>query len=94
LLGDQPQVSTRLILSLVEQHSASLAPIVAPIVDGQRTNPVLFDCSTFSDLLDLSGDTGGRALFSRYTVQWMEWHDASALFDVDTPEDYRRLLEG
>ena len=63
-------------------------------MDGQRANPVLFDRNTFADLLQLQGDIGGRALFSRYPVAWLEWHDPAVLQDIDTPEDYRRLLQG
>ena len=94
LLADQPQISAVLIRKLIEEQSQSAAPIVAPMVDGQRGNPVLFSRETFDDLLKLSGDVGGRALFSRYSVKWVPWHDPAPLVDVDTPADYQRLLEG
>jgi molybdenum cofactor cytidylyltransferase len=93
LLADQPRVSSRLIQTLIEAHSTTLGPVIAPIVDGQRGNPVLFDKSTFSDLLSLKGDTGGRALFSRYPVTWIEWHDPTIIQDIDTENDYRLLIE-
>lgn len=93
LLADQPQTSVQLIASLVEAHAVTLSPLVAPLVQGQRANPVLFDRAVFPQLLSLSGDQGGRALFSRYRVQWVPWHDPGILNDIDTPEDYRRLLE-
>lgn len=93
LLADQPLVSRHLIRSLVEEHAHTLAPIIAPLIDGQRGNPVLFDRVTFPDLLSLQGDIGGRALFSRFTVSYIPWHDQNALIDVDTDMDYKRLLE-
>ena len=93
LLADQPLVTTSLINALVESHAESLAPIVAPLVDGQRGNPVLFDKETFPELRELHGDTGGRSLFSRYQTLWVPWHDPNLLLDVDTPEDYQRLLQ-
>jgi molybdenum cofactor cytidylyltransferase len=93
LLADQPHTPPQLIASLVEAHAATLSPLVAPLVQGQRANPVLFDRLTFPELLLLSGDQGGRALFSRYRPHWVPWHDAAVLQDVDTPEDYRRLLD-
>jgi molybdenum cofactor cytidylyltransferase len=92
LLADQPQIPVALLQSLVETHARTLAPVVAPRVNGQRGNPVLFDRNTFPDLLALTGDVGGRALFSRYPVEWLPWNDASVLIDVDTEEDYRKLL--
>jgi CTP:molybdopterin cytidylyltransferase MocA len=54
---------------------------------------VLFDRRTFPDLLSLTGDVGGRALFGQYPVCWLPWNDASVLFDVDTAEDYQALLD-
>ena len=90
-LVDQPQVPATLVRSLVERHSQTLSPIVAPLVDGQRGNPVLFDRQAFPDLLALSGDVGGKVLFSRYSISWVEWHDRDILLDVDTPADLKHL---
>ena len=92
LVVDQPQLTVGLLQALVEEHSRSLAAIVSPQVDGQRSNPVLFDRQTFADFETLSGDKGGRALFSRYRVSWVPWLDTSLALDVDTLEDYQRLL--
>lgn len=93
LLTDQPQVSVVLLEGLVEAHRRSLSPIIAPRVEGQRTNPVLFDRQTFDDLRAIHGDVGGRALFSTYPVSWFDWPDRSLLMDVDTEADYARLME-
>lgn len=94
LLADQPQVSVEVIRALVEQHAHSRPAILAPLVlEEKRANPVLFDRICFPDLLRLEGDTGGRALFGKYPLAYLPWHDSSLLLDVDTPEDYRRLQE-
>ena len=94
LLADQPRVTKELIISLVELHAATLAPLVAPEVQGQRSNPVLFDRQTFPALFALEGDVGGRPLFSRFKAARLPWHDSSILLDIDSPGDYRELLEG
>ena len=94
LLADQPHIPATLVDALVEAHSQELAPIVAPLVDGQRGNPVLFDAVTFKDLLTLTGDQGGRQVFSRYPVRFIHWHDRAVLLDVDVPQDYERLIRG
>ncbi len=94
LLADQPQIIPPILHALVEAHSADLSPIVAPLVRMERrANPVLFDRSTFPDLLSLQGDIGGRAIFSRHPVKYVPWLDESLLLDVDEPEDYDRLKE-
>jgi molybdenum cofactor cytidylyltransferase len=92
LLSDQPHIPRLLISALVETHRKTLAKIIAPDIDGRRANPVLFDQSTFSDLIALRGDVGGRAVFSKYRVTRVTWHDPSILIDVDSPEDYQKLL--
>ncbi len=91
LLADQPQVSPAVITSLMEQHRQKLPPIIAPLVEGKRANPVLFDRKAFSDLASISGDVGGRQVFSKFHVSWLEWNDSNLLLDVDTPEDYEKL---
>ena len=48
--------------------------------------------SVFPDLMSLHGDAGGRLIFSRYRVVYVPWHDPNLLLDVDTLEDYERLL--
>ncbi len=92
LLTDQPQVTTSVIRALVEKHAEGLYPIVAPMVIDQRANPVLFDQSTFGDLLSIQGDVGGRAIFHKHRVEYLPWHDDRLLLDVDTPEMYQRLI--
>jgi molybdenum cofactor cytidylyltransferase len=92
LLADQPQVTSSVVAALASRHARGLFPIVAPVVAGTRANPVLFDRVTFRDLASLSGDIGGRGIASRYQVELLEWPDRSLLLDVDTPDDYRRLM--
>lgn len=92
LLADQPQIPVEVIRSLMEAHTHKLTPIVAPLVlEERRANPVLFDRDVFADLLQLTGDTGGRAVFHKHPVEYLPWHDDILLFDVDKPEDYEKL---
>jgi len=92
LLCDQPQIPARLVQALADRHAHSLAPIVAPRVNGRRANPVLFDRRLFPEMITLDGDSGGRQLFERYSPEWLAWKDETILLDVDTPEDYHRLV--
>ena len=94
LLADQPQVSVEILRALVERHSQDLPAVLAPYVFDQRANPVLFDRVTFQDLLTLRGDTGGRAIFSKFSPRYLNWYDRKLLLDVDTPEDYQKLVNG
>lgn len=92
LLADQPDVQPQAIDALVQAHRRSLAPIVAPrYEDGQRGNPVLFDRAAFPELLNLTGDVGGRPLIGRYgsAVRYVEL-PGSQPQGIDTLEDYQR----
>lgn len=93
LLADQPQVTPSVIGALTETHSQTLASIVAPMVESQRANPVLFDRVTFPDLISLTGDVGGRAIFNKYPVVHLPWHDESLLMDINSPGDLERLMD-
>lgn len=92
LLVDQPQVTQSVLQALMEKHAEGLFPVVAPMVIDQRANPVLFDQVTFPDLMELEGDVGGRAVFHKHRVEYLPWHDDRLLMDVDTPEQYQRLI--
>lgn len=94
MLADQPQIPNAVLTALVERHAASLSPIVAPLVQGDRRgNPVLFDRGTFEAFQRLKGDEGGRSLFRHFAVEYLPWNDERLLLDVDTEEDYRKLKE-
>jgi len=91
-LVDQPQISVALVQSLLDTYHTSLSPIVAPLINDRRGNPVLFDQMTFEELSKLTGDAGGRQVFSRFEVKYIPWLDDKMGLDVDTLEDYKRLL--
>ncbi len=93
LLADQPQVTPTVMRTLVEEHQRTLKPVIAPMVEDKRANPVLFDRLTFPALLELKGDIGGRGIFSKFSPSYILWLDSSLLFDVDTNKDYLNLLK-
>ncbi len=90
MLVDQPFVSVELLEALIKQYQTIFAPIIAPMVDDKRSNPVLFDRVTFDELSELEGDTGGRAILGHFDHTWLPWLDKRILMDIDTPEDLER----
>jgi molybdenum cofactor cytidylyltransferase len=94
LLGDQPFVTAAIVERLTAEWRASAAPIVAPLYAGQRGNPVLFARAVFPELLAVQGDQGARAVLSadQSRVRLVPFDDLHPLADIDTPEDYQRLL--
>ncbi|HEY9121576.1 MAG TPA: selenium cofactor biosynthesis protein YqeC, partial [Brevefilum sp.] len=93
LLSDQPQISSELIKQLMDRFFQNRRAITAPMVNGQRGNPVLFDRAAFPALAEVEGDRGGRAVINQVEVDWLPWIDRRILMDVDSPGDYERLLQ-
>lgn len=94
LLGDQPFVTPAIVEQLVTEWRSSGASIVAPVYAGQRGNPVLFARAVFPELLAIVGDQGARSVLSAdpARVRLVAFDDARPLADIDTPEDYQRLV--
>jgi molybdenum cofactor cytidylyltransferase len=90
-LADQPFVSPALVEAIINCYKAKRGVIVIPYIGGQRANPVLFDLETFQDLLSVKGDKGGRAIFKKYPITPLQWHDKNLLIDIDTIDDYNRF---
>lgn len=93
LLSDQPQITVDLISGLIDKHQTTLSPVIAPRINGQRANPVIFDRITFEALMGLTGDVGGRAIFPQYPPSYLEWVDEKIMLDIDTPDDYEDLRD-
>lgn len=92
-LVDQPQIPVELVNNIIDEYLLHPSKIVAPYVNNQRGNPVLFDKSCFPKLKEGSGDQGGRFLFKEFEPKRVKWEDLRILIDVDTKEDYARLKE-
>jgi molybdenum cofactor cytidylyltransferase len=96
LRGDQPMVRRELINSLMERFEKSNALIVAPSFQGQIRNPVLFRRDLFPELLQMTGDRGGRELVEKYRKKTalVEWNDEVSCKDMDVREDYEKMKAG
>ena len=88
-LADQPAVTTEYLMQLIDCTSAS-GSIVATRYGDRAGVPAVFPSTYIPQLALLSGDRGASGLLNapESTVQLIDppFH----LFDIDTPEDYRR----
>jgi molybdenum cofactor cytidylyltransferase len=91
LLSDQPHLPSQLMRQLIERYSQNRKPITAPMVDGQRGNPVLLNRKTFPKLAAITGDRGARAIIHQFEVDWLPWMDRRILLDVDQEGDDIKL---
>jgi len=94
LLGDQPFVTTGIINSLIHAFTRQSSSLVVPTCRGKRGNPVLVHRSIFTMLRKITGDTGPRVLFDqlREQIQELEVSDPAIHIDMDTMEEYQRLV--
>jgi molybdenum cofactor cytidylyltransferase len=85
-LGDMPYVSAH----TVEQLKASMSAehIVVPRYQGKSGNPVSFGKRFYLELLQVSGDQGGKSVITAHpeAVTLVDVDDPGIRHDIDTPE--------
>jgi molybdenum cofactor cytidylyltransferase len=94
LLGDQPLMTAHSIDALITCKQTTDKRIIAPLYNGKRGNPVLFDASLFPELMEISGDEGARSVIERHKqeVATLELSDTVTNYDVDTWEAYQAVV--
>lgn len=94
MLGDMPAIQSQTIRTLVAAYTSGAGSAIAPMKDGKRGNPVLFDASHFEALSDVTGDVGGRNIFDSIDdAVLIKVADPGIHMDVDTPDDLHRVSE-
>jgi molybdenum cofactor cytidylyltransferase len=93
LLGDQPGITGNIINELLATFRREQTMIVVPIVLGRRTTPVIFPATLFSELMEETGDIGGRNVLKRHADQVVEFEMGESYddTDLDTPEDLDKI---
>jgi molybdenum cofactor cytidylyltransferase len=95
LPADHPTVRPAVVRSLLEAAAGtSHASIVVPIHDGRRGHPVWLRWSHVAAIRALPDGQGLNTYIRARAGETLElpWPDDEILRDLDTPEDYRRLL--
>jgi len=93
ILGDQPFITGAIINKLLEIFWTNPDKIVAPLIFGRRTNPVIFPSAFFKELLAVTGDVGGRSVLDRHPdkVVGLELGEVYDDADLDTPNDLIKI---
>lgn len=93
ILGDQPLITGSIINKLLKIFWSNPDKIVAPLIFGRRTNPVIFPSAFFQELLSVTGDVGGRPVLDRHPdkVVGLELGDVYDDTDLDTPDDMIKI---
>ena len=94
LPSDQPLLTPKMLQPVLDKCQRN--KIVVPLQkDGCPSSPVLFGNQFRQELLTLTGEKGGRMIYERFpeAVQMLRIATPGRLKDIDTPEEYRKLIQ-
>ena len=92
---DHPRVLPRTVSQLIHEARTHGAPVTLPLHAGRRGHPAVFARSVFAELRDPTLEGGARTVVHRYlgAARIVAVEDPGVLIDVDTPAEYRALLD-
>ena len=93
LLGDMPAIPAAIATGLAAALGDGVQA-AAPVFNGRRGHPVLFDRTLFPHLMALTGDRGAGALLASLGdgLGLVDVTDPGVLFDIDTQDDLESEL--
>jgi molybdenum cofactor cytidylyltransferase len=89
---DLPLLTAASVSTLLASFRAASFPIARATHGGRHGHPVVFGRSVFDALRRADFTTGAKSVVRSHPVLDVEVADAGVLHDVDTPEDYERLI--
>lgn len=91
---DVPLLSTAVLTAVLHAARDGMLPIARASYRGRHGHPVLFSHAVFDDLRAADPAVGARAVIRAdpARVKDVEVDDPGVVFDVDTPDDYRRAF--
>lgn len=95
MLVDQPHITVSLINDLINYYQKSDKGIIIPAYSNRGGHPIIIDKRYFNEARNLNPNTGLKQLMINHTedIAYMTVNNDNILFDIDTPEDYKKLLE-
>ncbi len=95
MLADMPHVTTEMIATMGLRYRQTGARLVISDYDGVLAPPMLYGRSLFGELEAMRGSGCGKDVVRRHRseAEVVSW-PATALADLDLPEDYERARAG
>ncbi|WGH74256.1 nucleotidyltransferase family protein [Tenacibaculum tangerinum] len=93
MLADQPHVTFEYLNSLIEISEKNPLKIIASKYQHTVGVPAIFPKKYFHNLMNLKGDKGAKSFLESPTAEIIKTTISNNLVDIDTPEDYKNLLE-
>jgi CTP:molybdopterin cytidylyltransferase MocA len=94
-LVDVPLVSAATVRAVIDRYHATHAPVVRPTSGARHGHPLLLDRSMFDALRAADPETGAKPVVRAHASVEGDLEitdDEGAFTDIDTAEDYRRML--
>ena len=95
-LVDLPLITAATVRAVLDAHRRSPhAPLVRPRRGGRHGHPVIFHRSLFDDLRRADPSAGAKPVVHAHAAQEInvDVEDDGPFVDVDTPEDYKRIID-
>lgn len=91
---DLPLVSADTVSAVVAAWRSARAVIARPAFGARHGHPVIFGAQLFEELRRADPALGARAVLERHRAEIVDVpvDDPGAYEDIDTPEDYRRII--
>jgi molybdenum cofactor cytidylyltransferase len=95
-LVDHPYLSAELVNLMIDRFYQTKKLIVVPRYGERRGHPVIFSRSLFPELLAAPPEAGAKAIVHAHRSETLELvtEDKGVTIDIDTPEEYRKHIEG
>jgi molybdenum cofactor cytidylyltransferase len=93
-LVDVPMVAASTVTRVVTAWRRTRAPIVRPAIGDRHGHPVIFDRSVLDSLRGAPIDAGAKTVVRAHERDLLNVpvDDEGCLVDVDTPDEYRKLI--
>ena len=94
VLADQPLIHSSYLKKMIGEIEPNRQQIIATKYPNAKLGvPALFDASYLEELSTIDGDKGAKILLEKYSDQLISTQFETNIFDVDTEEDYKRLMD-
>jgi molybdenum cofactor cytidylyltransferase len=93
LVCDQPHITADLLFQIKEQRQSTGKRMIAAAYNNTIGTPALFDQYYFEKLSQLNGQQGAKVLLQQYPDDVATVDFPSGDIDIDTTEDYQRLIQ-
>jgi len=94
MLADQPLVDADYLNRMIETYRSNATKIVASLYPNNKLGvPAIFNKMYFNQLTQLNLDRGAKEILYKYSDKLLSLDATALVIDLDTIEDYERLIQ-